>query len=601
MARKKTSDELARWKRDLASSQAAWKIWADKYRIDRAEEFFHGMQWSELGNRDTKYVINLFYPAIKTKQPSLLFYSPHFMVKERPTREGDAQSHAEARAQLREDVLNTLVSDPDLKFSPRTALCTFEALLLYGVMEVGYTADFIDNPNAGQPIFDDDGNEIEGATEPDKVPSSERLFFKRIPAKCFRVPSNGKNSLSENDWVGYYEWHYPADLKANPNYSNTAALQTSGAMANNSPESGYIGIQKDRDDERYRNMVKVWKIWDNRAKERLVFADNGEKFLMRKPFKFLPFSVLKFDEVLDEFYPFPLTFNWIWPQVELNDTREMQRLHRKRARRKFIRTPQLTDEEVAKLEAAEDMTIVTGATLDCIAPIQDAPLDNAVVRNVPLTKADFDEISGTTAEQKGVAESTTATQSNILNTRSMIRESLERREVAEWLADIGLKALMTIEENMALPFWVKTVVDMQSPAGPTIAEEVARTWREITADDLGDISYDVSVDIESLSPATEMQQRQDWNAFMATVMANPALVQVFALSPAILRKTAKLNGIKSEKDLNEIQRVMQVLAASMQQMAQQKAQGAQPAPAPGPTPSTDQIMAQLSQQMPTMQ
>ena len=169
------------------------------------------------------------------------------------------------------------------------------------------------------------------------------------------------------------------------------------------------------------------------------------------------------------------------------------------------------------------------------------------------------------AEQRGIAESVTATQSNILDTRSRVRESMERVEVAQWLSEIGRLMLKTIEANMALPIWVQTQVDPTSPAAPQLSLNIAKQWQQIMAEDMGNIDYDISVDIENLSPTTEMQQRQDWNTFMATVMSQPLLIQVFAVSPALLRKTAKINGIKAEKDLMELERVIPLLAAGMMQ------------------------------------
>jgi hypothetical protein len=607
MAKKPQKDRLEQWQQKVVAADKSWKKWAAKYRIDRIEPFYHGFQWEQLvddlNDEQSKYVINLFFGAIETKRPSLLFYHPHYSVSARPTRQKDIASNAEGRAQLRADLLNTFVGDATLHFREKTSLSLLEALFTYGIIEVGYTADFIDNPQAGKPILDEDKEEI--AKQPEVSLSSEWLFLKRIPAKTFRVSMNPKNLLAENDWCGYYEWHYPADLRANKAYSNTSSLKGSASLSPElqSLEDGMLGGSEKADEAQHdKGMVKVWKVWDMRAKTRLVFAEGAKGFLLEKPFKFLPFADLKFLHILDEYYPFPLTHNWTWPQMEENDIRESERIHRQRFKRRFVRTPSLTVEEASKLANGDDGTIVEAAMLDCIKPIEDAPLDSAVRISAAEVKVDFNEITGVTAEMRGIAESETATQSNILDTRARIRESFERVEVGAWLSEIGRLILMTVQEYMALPFWVKTVVDPLSPQAPLLAREVEAVWKEITTEDLGDMDYDVSVDIESLSPSTEQQQQQAWNNFLAQVMSNPMLLQLMALSPTILRRTAHLNGIKSAKDLMALEQAIPQLVASLAAAAaqQQAAKGGGVAgeAAPGEMPQLQEIMGQLQSQVP---
>lgn len=589
MARRTDRERVAVWLKRLMAADRAHKAWSEKFHVERGEQYFQGQQWDEREDGFERYVINLVYPAIKAKQPSLLFYRPHFIVKARPERADDIGSMAEARAKLREDVLNHYVEDRRVKFKRQTSLALFEAMFKFGLVEVGYSADFVDNPGAGRPILREHDQQPETTAQgqqnvqPERNIESENLFVKRIPASQWRVPLSSRNDLTECDWCGYYEWHYPEDLKRNPRYKNTTTIKTSGRVPGDAGDAGYAADDTTAADSKHRDMVKLWKLWDIRARRRYVFCEYGEKFLLEEPFSFLPFAALAFDDILDQFYPFPPTFNWIPPQNELNETREMQRVHRKRFLRKHVAIEGAIDpDELRKLEENRDGIIVMARRPDAVTPIADAPLDAAVARNIPQTKDDFNEISGITSEERGLAESETATQANILDVRSRVRESLQRYQVAEWLAEVGRLMLMTMQESMTLPMWIKTTVDIPTlEAGaaltqqnPAAAEALAQqaqqeigqveaVWRQIVSTSLGDLNYEVSVDVESLSPVTEIQQKQDWNTFLAGVMTNQTLMLLFSLSPALLRKTAQMNGIRSEKDLAELQRAIPMVAMAL--------------------------------------
>jgi hypothetical protein len=356
------------------------------------------------------------------------------------------------------------------------------------------------------------------------------------------------------------------------------------------------------DDEKKPGMVKVWFMWDLRAKERRIFTEGAEKYLLVESFKFLPLAVLKFDEILGQWLPLPPTYNWVHPQNELNDTREMQRIHRKRAIRRYLRKiGAVTEEDWAKLCEDDDMTAVevNGDPTTAVYPIQDAPLDAAVARNLIVTHDDFTRVSGISGESQQVAQSETATQANLIALMGQTRENAKRMQVGKWLSSLGRLILLTIRENMALPFWIKMNVDPTSPMAAQEALEVAKLWKQIEAEDLGDIDMDISVDIASMSPVQQAQERQDWLTFLSLV-TNPALGMVLSQSPALMRKTAGLFNINSERDLQEVSKAMNIAAMMMVQAQAAKAGVQMPgAPQPGPTPTNQEIGSQLSQQLPT--
>jgi hypothetical protein len=220
-----------------------------------------------------------------------------------------------------------------------------------------------------------------------------------------------------------------------------------------------------------------------------------------------------------------------------------------------------------------------------------------VWRHLDESKTDFVQVAGITQEQRGIAESETATQATILDIRSRMRESSARTRVADWLADISRLILLTVRENMSLPIWVKQNVDPyaaqrnvmeqamliaqalaagqtppESVSDPGSPEEVASLWREIQSDELGEMDVDVFIDLASMSPITEDAQRNSWSQVLV-LLTNPSLLAIVGQSEVLLRKTLSLYGIRAESEIREIKRVVQLVLQQMMQAAQAQAQG----------------------------
>ena len=195
-------ERVGAWNRRATAGSKDHREWSDLYSVNLLENYFYGHQWEgESAVWDQrKYVINLFYPSVKISIPSMLFQIPKFKVTPKVTRSMDAASDVEARAKLQEDTLNTKIQDPDFGFELETGLGVFDAQFRFGIVEVGYTADFIDNPLAGKPILRDDGNPMLDASDqpvlhPKVNLTAEKAFLKWIPAKDFRVSERNVNRL----------------------------------------------------------------------------------------------------------------------------------------------------------------------------------------------------------------------------------------------------------------------------------------------------------------------------------------------------------------------------------------------------------------------
>lgn len=572
MAKNSQENEGRAWVDRIFRANKDYQEWEDKYFCRDLEDFYlgHQVKQSQDENGEEPYIVNLCFPSVEIKIPSLLFYRPKIDVDVRTPFEEQAGSNIAERTKLLEDTANTFISDRRVGFQEQALLALRESFYRFGVVEVGYSGNFIDNPNAGKPMLHDDGSEMmdedgKPVLEPSvKPPTKESVYVRRIPAHQFRVALGSNNRLDWTDWCGYYEWEYLEDVKRNPAYKNTANLKAQGSWKSDytnpkgRPQRNSDTLDSVDERAKMSNMVKIWKIYDIRTKTKKVYAEGSYKPLQEESFTYLPFAVLKFHDILDTFYPLPPMFNWRLSQKEFNTTRQAQKIHLKRFKRRFARMKGTIDEsEFEKLETGPDgVCVETNVDPEkAIVPIQDAQMSPDSWRNIPATKDDFMQITGVGGESRGEASSATATQASIIDTRARIRESFSRYQMSLFLADIISLLLKTIKEHMTLPFMVKRNVDLQASDAVQNAARVAGLWQQIEAEDLGELDYEVSVDMESMSPANEDTDRQQWMAMMSSL--TPQTVLMLYTSDVMLRKHLAFFGIRGDKQILEVRKALE--------------------------------------------
>jgi hypothetical protein len=638
--------DVRHWQDRWKSADKVYQQWAKDFNVRKAEDFFEGRQWPEAfrtGDPMTEpYAINLIASTINVRIPSLFFYLPSVRVAARPWRSDDSQSKVEARAVLQENTVNGVIKDPRTNYQEETTHALLDAFFRFGVVMTGYDADFTYNPNAGKPPLEIEdylahqekttGRKL--TSIPDRVPTkdTEYCYVRHIPAESFRVAMHTGHRLDAADWCGYAEWHYVSDLRDDKSLSRTSRLKPQGKLAGEMQ-----GLEKDQDRERVgldadlpsrRGMVRVLFIWDLRTKTRFMIPETQRFFLLKpQPYKVLPFSIVKLGRRVKGFYPFPPASMWLAPQAEYNDTRESLRLHRRRFHRRYKTQKNSVDPaEMAKLETGSDGTVIEtiGPVESALLPSQDAPLDPAVTRNIGATLNDFAQVA-VGGEGRGIAEADTATQANIVDARAQVKDNYSRQEVARWHADIARRLLLSLRHYMVWPFWVLRNTDLLSPGAPEEALQVKETYEQIAnGEALGDISLDVAVDMESLSPINDITERQDWTQILG-LLGNDNMLMLHAASDEMLKITLSRYGVKSGKQIEDIRTAMRVVLAAKgilqaleagqvlsQQVDMQQGQGPQgplgPRPlqpgspqlaqgaSPGPTPTNAATKLQLARQ-----
>ena len=598
MPKQITEDSI--WQRRLAAAESYYVEWEKMFRCDILDKYYEGFQWkSQQELSYNPYVINKIYETIQIKLSEFIPTFPQYIVSTRPAAETDMEPAA-ASSNLKSDLLNTVVQEPGMNFSDEMEQAFKDSFLRFGIVEVGYEADWIINPNAPRPLLGKDTEQNltpekrrKVVEEPPELPQNERVFIRHIPAKTFRVGGMDHKYLNRCGWCGYYDFVDKDELLSLPKLMNRDKILSSTAHTETeepSRENANYASQKYK-----MHGLKIWHIWDLKAGVQLIIFDDPCVTVLQRKFDRLPLFDIRPDKrlVVSGFYPIPPAYHWLSPQDEYNETREMLRTHRRRFIRKFmVMEGMIDDEEIEKFETGPDGALIKVKREDAIKPVDNADLGQSLTESIQTSADDLNRISGTSDESRGVADRTTATQANIVNQRTALRETKERDRVVKWYCAIGREILLIIKDK----FTGKTVVRLTSQEGEHFAGQVqtqSPAWKFISASDLKD-GYDfrIDVDLTTMSVTAQQQEKQKLLEYTAFLQQNPFV----AFSPYLVREAAYRIGYRNEKAISEFQQM--ALLMELGRMQQLKAQ-LQPAAGPGGQPlsggnSGQQIMQQAT-------
>jgi hypothetical protein len=629
--KKQEEDNVRRRFKRISNAKEAKKRWETNHEVNRAHDYVRGFQRGkddELDAQgDRRYQINKILAAMKAKIPQIFYYHPYVRVRPSRGREDTPEQQVSTRAELLQDTINTIIRMPETRFKQECMMALKEAHWAFGVVEVGYEAEWGDNPFAQKPapLVENDSaakeqdvkdpeeateqeTEIEDALRPllglDEVPHTETFYVKHIPARQFLVADNDRSSTETQDWLGYWEWMYVKDIQRTPSFKNTKNLKASAKMA-----SGETGHDKelapmsegDGTEDIPPDMIRVWKIWDQREKIRYVLAEGHDQFLKIEEYETCPLFPLRLEVMPGEWYPIPPVFGQLVEQDEYNDAREWMRLVRKGTRPRYTYDKSAFDEaELDKLETDEFGTFVgvENGNMQPILPIQQPAFSEATIRTLSLSEQGFSEAaasSPTARLTRGAGGAPTATEVQALGEQGDVRASYEQQEVADWLALVARGLLRIAVERATLPHWIlinsdphstmmpmdavsiaNTLQQIKNPVPPEVAKLAAllhNTFKEpgrkeITPEELeetyGDGRWDVTTDIESLSPTTEAQHASRILQAL-NMIASEGPGELLALSPELLKTMLNMMGIRNAAD----QKAIAVALQTKQQMAQQ--------------------------------
>ena len=605
----------------IASGKKPKKRWERDFEVDRSHDYVKGFQRAVEDEKDAqdekKYQINKILASLKAKIPNIFYYYPYVRVRASRSREDTPEETVAQRAQLLQDTVNTIIRNPETRFKDECMLALKEAQWAFGVIEVGYEADWGENPYAEKPPLVENEDVERDLIDSDRlvddedviafvmktltdVPHKETFYCKYIPAKQFLVSSNDRSSVEAQDWVAYWEWMYLEDIKRSPSFKNKEDIKATGKSGEYSLDPDLTPSAEDRE-ETPPDMVRVWKYWDMRERKRYVLAEGNDTVLKETEFTELPLFILRMEVMPGEWYPLPPIFSQLTEQDEFNDAREYMRVVRKGTRPRYLFDKNAFDpDELAKFETDEFHTFVAvnNGNLQAIAAVQQPSLAETAIRTLALAEQGFTEQSGVSQMDRltrSAGGAPTATEVQALEQKGSVRESYEQQQVDDWLGAICRGILVTAVEKATLPMWIAMNSDPRSPAFQADATAIAAVWQQITSDQLEDaasaMNWDVTVDIESMSPVSEIQYANKLMQFM-NLVASPGVGQLLSLSPTLLKLMLNMIGIRSETDQRSIMEALQKRDEMQRAMMEAQANAnapKQPGVAPMPGAASPQV------------
>ena len=587
------------WKNQIHTAVLRKQEWEKRFKCRQLEEYYEGFQWKNVPEGYNPYTFNEVYSTIAIKISSYLFGHPQYQIESSPGHDDYNLELASKQAQLKEDVLNTIILDRRAHYKSEVEQAFKDSWFRFGLVEVGYGADWLENPRAPKPLKQSDREQgiapdkDKLLEEPKELPANERIYFKRVIPYRFFTSECVATHLDQQFWIGYYDFIPRGDLLLYKGLKNKDFLERGGSMPAETVNLVTMDEGGEAESRPSGDNVKVWHIWDIRCSRRFLLLDGDFVTLAERPYSRLPIFDIRWIYRSRGFYPVPPVFHWLSPQDEVNESREQLRSHRRRFTRKYqVKEGTVDDVEIDKFASGPDGTVIKYKIEPGIVPIQDANLNPANDKSFVIAKDEFNILTGTSAEMRGYADRTTATQAQLINQKSIIREEYENSKVSDWLCACGREALLVMHEKFSTGMWVQLSTDVGNFMEEAQAQKPVYVW--VTSEDLSDgFDFRISLDITSISPIQQDAEQKKFLMFLSVTSQFPQI----ALSPTLIREAAIRIGYRNEKVIAEFQKMALLQMMGAYQQAQQSSMGqgmvAQNTPNTG-----EQITNQLKNQLP---
>lgn len=557
MARPKKEDLQKTWEEKIARAKKKKEEWCELMRVDLARQYFKGKQ--NPGYPESEWItINKIYSHLMSQLPSLYSVDPYFYVKTKKTFNPDPALVAEydTRAKIRQAALNYYKGE--LKLKDKARLCIQDAHFAFGVGKVHYYADEIDNPDAGKPSLSEDGKELkdengEPIYEPDSVPINQRYCISRVHFDDFLWDEDAGTLPDKWCWVA--ERIRLTKDEAEKKFSK-ATLKRLKAKGDEKKTGTPLSLEEKAKD---KEIYILWEIYDLKNKQWLTICEDAND-VFKEPDSLPPgvedhpYAFLRFTLIDDSPYPIPPVSQAIDPQKEFCMSRSQVLTHRKRFNRKYeVVESKLTDPdtEIPKLENGDDGTCIRVQQNGAVTPIADAPLDQQRYLEIQALSNDLSEIFGSGGEARGIAESDSATQADIIDRRMEVKEGDKLGVVSEFLTDIAKKLDQLIQAHIEKDEAVRIV----GPEG--------EFWQIVREADYQKIEgeFEYSIDVGATAPRLPHIERAQWTAFMSQVVIPMPHILT---APRFMKKMAAMYGIEDQAMLEELRQIgLQIMSGAM--------------------------------------
>ena len=411
MARQSNQDKLKTYRQRIDYSRRYRQNEGYDNLWQRMINLYRGRQYRGQATGD-RLLVNICFSIINTLAPSISIGRPKINVNPRRFEDGD-------KAVVTESIINYwwqhYECQPEFQKAVRDYL-----IIGYGWVKTGYrfveekkldeindTADEAADPN--KPTDD---------VESDFIIREDRPFLERVDPFDMYVDVDA-NNMEEARWIAQRTRRPFKDVQSDERY-NYAARQdvspSSYSKYGNANLGGQVGNYDSSNTQ--DSYCDIYEYYDINTGEMCVFADSGDKFLIKPtkmPYVFgHPFYMLRNYDIPGFFYPMG-ELEAIEPlQYELNETRTQMMNHRKRYSRKWLALDSAFDDFGRQMLASDDDNV--------IVPVKGSENLNNVVVPMPalinppefynqsaLITSDIDRVSGVSEYQRGAIPETTRT------------------------------------------------------------------------------------------------------------------------------------------------------------------------------------------------
>lgn len=412
MARQSNADRLSNYRKSVDSSRK----WRKNQNYDdlwqRLVNLYRGRHYRGTAVTD-RLLVNIAFSTINTLAPSVSIGRPKINVNPRRPEDGD-------KAVVTESIINYWWQHYECQ--PQFQLAVKDYLILgHGWVKTGYrfveerkldniddTADEAANPNK---TADD--------VESDFIIREDRPFLERVdPFDMFVDPY--ATSMDNIRWICQRTSRPIKDIKNDERYDYSArrevgpsSFQRYGDVA--TTPNFYTADQTASQDEAWAD---VYEFYDVNTGEMCVFADSGDKFLIKPvkmPYVFgHPFFMLRNYDIPGFFYPMG-ELEAIEPlQYELNETRTQMMNHRKRYSRKWLAMESAFDDFGRQMLASDDDNVIVPVKgsenlANVVVPMPALINPPEFYNQSALIQNDIDRVSGVSEYQRGAIPETTRT------------------------------------------------------------------------------------------------------------------------------------------------------------------------------------------------
>ena len=538
--------------------------------------------------------VNRILASLAAQNSSLLWKHPWHRLSVRRL-VGASAEEVELTRNVSENVLNYVLQSPKNNWLTKARLAVLSAQLDMGILKAVYVPHEGDDPTplerkygkivksstdgrdmmhflGGQPKLTAEGNPIVHGSDGYEIEGRDPGDYWRtewVDVQSMVFDPEGGNSLDESHaWCAQrmvWRWNRFKDnmlfqdamkdvkrvaryLDDEDIYSPTKKAIESGLGSDSDSGSGGAGgTDGGQVNEIDADVMRVWgwQCWDFDKREVVYLVDDYEKEaqvleypdymskslspysiikIHEKPGVFEPISEVSQVRGLTRAYNFILTLNY----------RHIQRYTRWYLYREGMFRPneksRIMDKEDGRAVAYKD-----GFSPNEFTPVKDAPLGQDQYALAQTLRADHDMLLGSSGEQKGIAESDTATQSLLVKEGVAGRQGDKRQQIAEGFTDHSRKIHAMIQSTPEMD--TSMMVQIAGPNGVMYQKMHSRA--QIQGD------YVHHINLEELQPPDRENDRREfrelYSIFGAPLLKVRSLTRKFMQSfsgfdPAIVEE-----------------------------------------------------------------